>query len=112
MKRLFQFLIFAPLAIILIAISVANRHHVTLNLDPFNTETPALSFTFPMYWGIFACLVMGIVIGGMVVWMKQGRFRREARDQKFEAARARNEAKKFKQQVGLLGKNALPAPKA
>lgn len=116
MKRLIQFFFFAPLAIVLIALSVANRHEVRLSFDPFSATDPAITFSMPLYWLIFGCLAVGVLVGGFVVWAKQGRFRREARDQRFEAAKARHEAKKIKQQAkeqaNLLSKNALPAPKA
>lgn len=115
MKRLIQFLIFAPLAIFLIAISVANRNVVTLSFDPFSTADPAISLSLPLFWLIFASLFIGVAIGGFVVWIKQGRFRKEARDQKFEAAKARHEVKKAQAaapsvMTGVSG--MLSAPKA
>lgn len=115
MKRLIQFLIFAPLAIFLIAISVANRNVVTLSFDPFSATDPAISLSLPLFWLIFASLFIGVAIGGFVVWVKQGRFRKEARDQKFEAAKARHEAKKAQGSTPsvMSGISAmLSAPKA
>ena len=94
MKRLIKFLIFAPLAVFMIAISVANREVITLSFDPFSATDPALFLSVPLFWIIFASLFIGVIIGGFIVWMKQGRFRKEARDQKFEAAKARHEVKK------------------
>lgn len=115
MKRLLQFLILAPLAIFLIAISVANRDAVTLSFDPFSAIDPAISLSIPLFWLIFGNLFIGVLIGGFVVWMKQGRFRKEARDQKFEAAKARHEVKKAQAaapsvMTGVSG--MLSAPKA
>ncbi|MEP3265336.1 MAG: LapA family protein [Hyphomicrobiales bacterium] len=105
MKRLIQFLVFAPLAIFLIAISVANRKVVTLSFDPFSATDPAISLSLPLFWLIFASLFIGVAIGGFVVWMKQGRFRKEARDQKFEAAKARHEAKVAKTETAAVAAN-------
>ncbi|MEM8837419.1 MAG: LapA family protein [Pseudomonadota bacterium] len=113
MKRLLQFLVFAPTAIVLIALSVANRGPVTIILDPFNQEDPALQFAVPLYWVLFAGLVVGALIGGFAVWMKQGRFRKEAREQKFAAALARNEVKKTQERVDMLTKTpSLPSPRS
>lgn len=93
MKHLLQFFICAPIAIVLIALSVANRGPVILSFDPFSTTDPALFIAVPLFWLIFGNLILGALIGGSIVWMKQGRFRREAREQKYEAARARSEAR-------------------
>ena len=38
-----------PVAIVLIVLSVTNRHMVTLRLDPFNAENPALAVTLPFF---------------------------------------------------------------
>ena len=115
MKRLLQFLIFAPLAVFLVALSVANRAPVTLSFDPFSATDPAISFSIPLFWLLFATLIAGVFIGGCVVWVKQGRFRKEARDQKFEAAKARHEAKEAKaampSEISDVS-NLLPARKA
>ncbi len=93
MKRLLQFLICVPLAIILISLSVANRHSVTLSFDPFSATDPAISFSVPLFWLIFINLFIGLLLGGFVMWLKQGRFRKEVRDQRYEAAKARHEIK-------------------
>ena len=111
MKRLFQFVVFAPVAVILIALSVANRQEIKLSLDPFSKTEPWLEVTVPVFWLIFGCLAAGVLIGGMVSWIKQGKFRKEAREQRYQAAKARHEAKKIKQQASALQKAALPAPR-
>lgn len=112
MKLLLRFFVYAPLAVILIAISVANRNTVQVSFDPFSATDPAILLNVPLYWIIFACIGIGILMGGSTVWFKQGRFRKEARDQKFAAAVAKTEAKKSQEQIKLLTNNpALPAPR-
>lgn len=105
MKRLLQFILFAPLAILLIAISVANRNPVTLSFDPFSATDPAFSISLPLFWLVFISLFAGVLIGGFVVWVKQGRFRKEARDHKYEAAKARHEAKTAKAETAAVTPN-------
>ncbi|MBA4781941.1 MAG: LapA family protein [Rhizobiales bacterium] len=116
MRRLIQFFVFAPLAILLLALSVANRQKVTLSLDPFNAADPAISFSLPLFWLIFGFIGLGVLLGGFVVWVKQGRFRREARVQRKEVQRARNEALRTvagSPSASALSANpALPAPSA
>ncbi|MEJ8570531.1 LapA family protein [Microbaculum marinum] len=88
-RRLVQFLIYLPLAVILIVLSVANRHPVTISLDPFNGTDPAVSVTLPLFLIIFAALLVGVVVGGTAAWLSQGKWRRRARVHRQEAARAR-----------------------
>ena len=44
-NRFVLIVIFVPLAIILIALAVANRELVAFTLDPFNPGNPALTLT-------------------------------------------------------------------
>jgi hypothetical protein len=50
MRRLVLFIFTIPLAIILVALSVANRAPVVATIDPFNPGNPALSFSLPLRW--------------------------------------------------------------
>lgn len=81
MRRIVFYCVLVPLAIVAVVLSVANRHAVTLSFDPFNTAAPALSFQVPLFVLMFAMLVLGIVVGGLAVWISQGRWRRQARDE-------------------------------
>ncbi len=88
-RRLVQFLIYLPLAIILIVLSVANRQPVTISLDPFGGAEPSLSVSLPLFVIIFAALFLGVVIGGAAAWASQGKWRKRARVSREEAARFR-----------------------
>jgi uncharacterized integral membrane protein len=72
-------LILVPLAVLIIAFAVANRHDVTVSLDPFSTDHPALALTQPLFVVIFVVLILGVVIGGAASWLRHGRWRRLAR---------------------------------
>ncbi len=91
MKRAIQLIVFVPIAVVVIAISVANRHEVVFSLDPFDATDPALSFELPLYWLLFAAAVIGLLVGGMATWVRQGRWRRAARQEHAEAERLRRE---------------------
>lgn len=88
MKRLVAALILVPLAIVIVALSVANRHAVTLSLDPFNADAPAAAIAMPLYVLIFAAIALGVLLGGVGTWLGQGRWRRQARTLKREAKSA------------------------
>ena len=67
------------LALVLISFAVANRQMVTVSLDPFDQENPALVFSQPLYLLIFAVLIVGVVLGGCAAWLRQRRWRARAR---------------------------------
>lgn len=104
----------APGAAILVALAVANRHNVALKLDPLRPDNPAILINLPLYAYIFAALVVGMLIGGALVWMGQGKFRRRLRERTHEAYRWHNEATTLKRQAAQAAPESrgLPAPSA
>ena len=110
MKRLLWLIVGAPVGIAVVVLAVSNRQPVTLALDPFAPESPALSVTLPLFVLLFAALFCGIVLGGIGAWLKQSRWRREARERRYEAARLRNEADRLKARNEAAAGPALPAP--
>jgi len=53
-KRVIAVIILVPLAIVLIALSVANRESVPFTADPFHPGNPALTYTRPSSCGCSA----------------------------------------------------------
>jgi uncharacterized integral membrane protein len=84
-KKLLWLLLGIPAAVVLIVFSVANRHPVTMRLDPFHAENPALAIQLPFFVFLFAAIIAGMVIGGLTVWISQSRFRKAARQEKARA---------------------------
>lgn len=84
-NRIVLVVVFVPLAVILIALAVANREMVAFTLDPFNPGNPALTLTLPLFVMLLVTLALGVVIGGAVTWIKQGRYRKLARQRSAEA---------------------------
>ena len=115
-SRLFQLLVLVPVGVVLISLAVANRHEVRLALDPLSPETPALYFSVPLYFVIFGALLIGVLIGGFMAWVKQGRHRRTAREKRYEAQKWRNEADRQQQRMENMASEvksdvpALPSP--
>ncbi len=109
MKTWVWTIIAAPIGLLVIIFAVANRQPVTLSFDPFSTAAPALAITLPLYWLMFAALILGVVLGGVATWMKQGRWRRAARRNRSAAARAEREVADMKTQTKPAGP-ALPSP--
>lgn len=91
MRRFLTLLILVPIAVVVVFFSVANRESVTVSLDPFHAGTPALTFAAPLFVLLFGALVLGLLIGGVAAWMRQGRWRRAARKIEAEAHQLRAE---------------------
>ena len=112
MRRLFLFIVTIPLAIILIALSVANRAPVMATIDPFNPGNPALSFSLPLFALVLAALMVGVLLGSFLTWVNQSKHRSRA---KLEASRAdsiKREADAIKQERAAALQDAgamLPA---
>lgn len=92
-NRIILVLILIPLAIILVALAVANRGVTAFTLDPFNPGNPALTYNVPLFLLLFATLAVGLLLGSMVTWFKQGRYRKAARQRTIEAEAAARSAR-------------------
>jgi uncharacterized integral membrane protein len=85
MRKFLNAIILIPLGVILVVFAVANRHQVTVSIDPFNSEDPALGFTLPLFVVIIAVAILGVVVGGSATWFGQRRWRRAARQHEADA---------------------------
>ncbi|KAB2863341.1 MAG: hypothetical protein F9K43_19085, partial [Bauldia sp.] len=56
LNRLLTVVVFIPLAIVLIALAVANRAPVDFTIDPFNPGNPGLTVSLPLFVLLFAAL--------------------------------------------------------
>lgn len=79
LNRIVAIVLLLPAAILLIALSVANRAPVSFSFDPFSSGTPSLSITLPLFVLIFAAFIAGLLIGGIATWLGQHKYRKAAR---------------------------------
>jgi uncharacterized integral membrane protein len=80
MTSLFRTLFFWTLALATMIVAVANRHQVSLSLDPFNAKAPALAIGLPLFWIIMGTALIGIVLGGWSTWLGQAHVRQALRE--------------------------------
>ncbi len=106
MTGFLKWLILLPVAVIVVLLAVANRHAVTLSLDPFSRQAPEISLTVPLFALIFAAIMLGIVIGGIAAWLSQGKHRRLERRYRREARHLRAETERMR---GGAASGGLPA---
>ncbi|MEO1200262.1 MAG: hypothetical protein AAFX39_13685 [Pseudomonadota bacterium] len=107
---LVKWLLLIPLAIILIAFAVANRHEVILRFDPIDVQDPAFALGLPVFAVVFGALAIGVVVGWTAAWINAGRARRAARTSASEAEKWKAEAEKLTPEPPADRKNALSLP--
>jgi len=69
-------IVLIPIAAVLVALAVANRHPVTVSFDPFDPADPAFAMMTPLYLVGFTILIAGVVVGGISAWLGQRKWRR------------------------------------
>jgi len=98
-RKVIGALILFPLAVVIVLIAIANRQPVTISLDPFLAERPALTVSWPLFLVILTAVMAGVVIGGTAAWLRQGKWRRAARHARAELHIARTEKEALRQRL-------------
>ena len=93
MKKILKTFLLVPIAFVLIVFAIANRHVVKVSLDPLGgPEQTTLAVNAPLFVVLIAAAMVGMLVGGMLTWFSQGRFRKLAREARDEAGRPRRES--------------------
>lgn len=79
LRKALAAIILIPIVLLLVMFAVANRQVVTLSFDPFDAAHPAYAVAVPLFVLIFVLVVLGVLLGGVAAWLRQGRWRRAAR---------------------------------
>lgn len=108
-RRFIAGLIGIPLALAFVLFAVANRKDVTISFDPFAPETPALSIDLPLFAIVLLSLMAGVVLGGVASWLRQGKWRKEAKRRRVEVDRLEAETESARREASVA-RAALPAP--
>ncbi len=112
-RKLILGLVIVPLGVLLIALAVVNRKPVELILDPFGGTEPSLSFSAPFFLFLLGFFALGLVVGGLATWFKQGKWRKTARSQRREADEWHARADRLEKELGTTepvpGRLQLPA---
>jgi uncharacterized integral membrane protein len=107
-RKIVTAIIVIPLAAIIIAFAVANRQAVTVSFDPFSATSPAYAATLPLFVVIFAVLILGVLIGGIAAWIRQGKWRRSARRLDGEVRALHEEMESVRRRFGTGEQPARP----
>jgi hypothetical protein len=109
-RKIVTALILVPLAVVVIALAVANRQPVVVSFDPFDQLHPAMARALPLYQLMLLLLVVGVVVGGVAAWVRQGKWRRAARLADAHARELRAEVDRLRRRLGPAEVAAGPAP--
>ncbi|RXF72698.1 LapA family protein [Hansschlegelia zhihuaiae] len=112
-RRFLAGLIGVPLALFIILFAVANRQSVTIGFDPFAPDAPALSVDLPLFAVVLFSLMLGVVVGGVASWARQGKWRKEAKRRRLQNERLEAETEQARREAAAARRSAaiaLPAP--
>ncbi|HSG94970.1 MAG TPA: DUF1049 domain-containing protein [Afifellaceae bacterium] len=101
--RLVKWLILVPVLAVVALLSVANDHLVTLNFNPLEPADQAMQIDLALYQIGFAAFVAGALVGAFIVWNNQRKYRRKARDSRYEAARWQAKAEQAERPATTTG---------
>ncbi len=86
-NKIVGWLVLVPLCGLLIAFALANRHLVSVNLNPFAApaDVGVAGYGIPLFVVLYVVLLIGVLLGGIASWFAQGAHRRRERHWRREA---------------------------
>ncbi len=109
-RKIVTAVILIPLVIVIVTFAVANRQTVTVSFDPFDSTHPAYAASMPLFVLIFVLVVFGVIVGGAAAWLRQGHWRRAARNLDSEARELRRELNEIRERFGPSAPADPPPP--
>jgi uncharacterized integral membrane protein len=75
-RKMLRVIIMVPAFVTLALLAMANQQMITVSFDPFDASDTDLTVAVPLWLLGFTILITGVLLGGFVAWLKQGRHRR------------------------------------
>lgn len=108
-RKLLSLLVFLPLGLLLVVLAVANRQFVQVALNPFDPSDPVLSLSAPLFVLLILAVMFGVLLGAVITWFAQGKYRKQARTQSRVAQQWQVEADRQKTRAEQIAGASLPA---
>lgn len=101
-NRVVGWLVLVPLCGLFIVFALANRHLVSVNLNPFVAPQDAVSsgYGIPLFVVLYVVLLIGVLLGGIASWFAQGAHRRNERHWRREATQLSQELEAQRRKAG------------
>ena len=81
LATILKWVILLPVLLVVVLLAVANDQSVTVHLNPFDKSDPVLKVDLALYQLFFIVLLLGVLVGGFIVWLNRLR-RRSAADER------------------------------
>ncbi len=85
-NKLLTWIVLPPVAVVVVAFTIANRGPVTVSLEPL-----PLALVVPLYAVAMASVLVGVVVGGAAAWAHGRKWRRLARTRRRQLERLEGE---------------------
>jgi uncharacterized integral membrane protein len=108
-RKIVSAIILVPLLFLIVGFAVANRQLVRISFDPFDQSHPAASVTLPLFIMLFVFVIVGVLVGGIASWMRQGPWRRAARRLDAEVRALHTELETMRRQPSPPSATSVPA---
>jgi uncharacterized integral membrane protein len=107
MRKLLTFIFLAPVVLLVLAFTMANRKPVPVSFDPFNNgDIPSIET--PLFLLLIFAAMCGLLLGWISTWLRHGHVRKGLRGAKAEAERLRAENEALRSQVSALKSGGAP----
>jgi lipopolysaccharide assembly protein A len=101
MMRTIKYILLALILAAIVLLAVANRGVVTLHLLPQGLDrVMARSIELPLFVVILGSIVVGMVLGYLLEWLREHKHRRRAAQKAQEAARLNREVAQLRKDTG------------
>jgi len=101
--RLIFWLVVLPLAVFSAFFAVNNRDATTLDFDPI-----PFTVTLPLFVWVLGAILIGLIVGGVAAWIRQGKWRRQARALNRQVQGLGGELEQVRAQAASIALNGVP----
>ena len=108
--RILKWIVLLPVLLVALLLAVANTDLVSIHLDPFDSNDPALTAELALYQLVFMVFALGALVGGFVVWVNQHKYRRGARQSGETAALWQARAERAERGAGTARSALISGP--
>ena len=83
---LLKWIILLPVLVAVLLLALANDQSVTVHFNPFDADDPVLRVDLALYQLAFVIFVLGALVGALIAWSGQRKYRRRAEERNAETA--------------------------